>query len=104
MALLEDDDEEEYEQPLVKRTKVVNFFAQNIHVEDVQEGARLITSDLLNQAMEKPYIAKVLLKQLESEVEAEAVLKEVEDTFGVGTYIMLEQAIAHSPRPIEEEK
>lgn len=54
--------------------------------------------------MEKHYIAKVLLKQVESEVEAEAVLKEVEDTFGVGTYIMLEQAIAHFPWPIEEEK
>lgn len=38
------------------RTKVINHDALNIPIEDVQEGAILIVTGLLNKEMDKPFI------------------------------------------------
>ena len=65
---IDDEEEEQYEQPLIKRKKVVNKDALNIPTKDVQEGARLISIDLLTKSMEKPSISKALLKHVEDEV------------------------------------
>lgn len=49
------------------RTKVINHDALNIPIEDVQDGAILIVTALLNKEMDKPFIAGALQKQVKPE-------------------------------------
>lgn len=85
-----DDDEKEDEQPLHKSKKVINKVALDIPAEDLQEGAILSEYAILHKAMENISIA-------------EAMEKEADGPFDVGTSVVSEETVAQSLKANEEE-
>lgn len=71
-------------------TKVLNKDTLNIPIEDVQEGSRLISTPLLNKAVDTPSITEVLQKKVEAEIVEEAV----KGPYVVGISGMAEEASA----------
>lgn len=70
-----EEEEEEDEQPLFRRTKVVNNDTLNVSAEDVQERVRMIDVALLNKAMDKSSFVEALHKKTKSKYIEEALEK-----------------------------
>lgn len=93
----DNEEEDEDEKPLIRRTKVVNKDTLNIYVEDVQEGPRLIVVALLNEAMYKPSFVEALQKK------TEVLEMEAERPSVVGTSDLAEKVATQSHEIIEKE-
>lgn len=63
----------------------------------------MIAFTLLNKAIEKPFINKALLKQVEAEVEAKVMKKETYGPSDVGIFVVSKEVVAHTLEANEEE-